>query len=275
MKPSALVAIALAAAVVGCATKSVVYPELKGPPTVSVSKDTVSTMTETPAEDHLIPGSQVFVAGKGGAAKYFSLLGVAIDKARNEASVSGTEDALRMTFDRQLSDGLKNAASDTRASRPITLIDTGGDILMLPAARLVIRDDSKADLSFRVTVRFKDTASGNDGRKNYWYSYGSRPLAGQDGWTANQGALFKQASDEAMTRLAAIILDDLYGGYRQSLEPGQQRLVRWKPISGDQVVTAVLLREERDYLVVVPMFREKPMTSLVGAIPRSLIQMQP
>src|SRR5437764_1356175 len=107
MKRSALAMSALAAVTVACATKSVVYPEFKGAPTVSVSKDTVSTMTETAAEDHLIPGSQVFVAGKGGAGKYFALLGVAIDKARNEASVSGAEEALRMTFDRQLSEALR------------------------------------------------------------------------------------------------------------------------------------------------------------------------
>jgi hypothetical protein len=273
---NSLLAAALLTSLCACATRSTLYPEFKQPPTVSVSKDTVSTMTETAAEDYLIPGSQVFVAGKGGASRYFALVGVAIDKSRNESAVSGAEEALRLTFDAQLSQAIQRATEDrARGSRPVTLTASGGDITLLPAARLVLRDDDRGELAFRVTARFKDLASGNEGRKNYWYSYGARPLAGENGWAANQASSFKQASDEAMARLANIILDDLYGAYRQGMDPGQQKIVRWKPLKGEQVITGVLLKEEPDLLVIMPMFREKPMTGVIGAIPKELIRLQP
>ena len=259
----------------GCATKSVVYPEYKQAPTVSVSNETVSTMTETPAEDYLIPGSQVFVAGKGGASRYLALVGVAIDRARNESNVSGNADAFRVTFKEQLSQALKVAGENSPYRTPITLVETEGDILMLPSARLVMRDESKAELSFRITVRFKGPAEGNEGRKNYFYPYGIRPLAGEGGWADDNSALFKQASDRAMARLAQVILEDLAGAYRESVEPGKQRLVRWKPLGGDNIVTAVLLKDEPDYLIVMPTLRETPMTGIIGTVPKANIRLQP
>src|SRR5258706_2586033 len=249
----------------GCATRSTVYPEFKQPPTISVSKDTVSTMTETAAEDHLIPGSQGFVAGKGGAARYFGLVGMAIDKSRNESAVTSTQDALRLSFDEELSQALK------RGARPVTVSPSGGDVLLLPAARLVMRDDERSELSFRVTARF----NGDEGRKNYLYLYGVRPLAGEDGWTANQGRSFKQASGEAMDRLANIIVDDLYCAYRQSTDPAGQRIVRWKLLTVQQIASGVLLKDEPDFLVVMPVFRDKPMTGIVGVLPKALIRLQP
>jgi hypothetical protein len=260
----------------GCATKSVVYPEFKQPPTVSVSKETVSTATETAAEDYLIPDSQVFIAGKGGAARYLSLLGVAIDKSRNESAISGSADAFRVTFKDQLAHGLKvvSAKSSPWGQAP-ALVETGGEILMLPAARLVMRDDeSSADLSFRVTVRFKDVA-GDAGRKNYWYPYGVRPLAGNGGWADQNAALFKTAADQAMTRLAQVIVEDVGGAYRKNIEPGNQRTIRWRSLTNERVVSGVLLKEEADYLVVVPLLNERLVTGVVLTIPKEIVRPPP
>src|SRR5258708_1954994 len=262
--------------IAGCATKSVVYPEFKQPPTISVSKETVSTATETPAEDYLIPDSQVFIAGKGGAARYFSLLGVAIDKSRNESAISGSADAFRVNFKEQLAQALKvvSAKSSPWGQAP-ALVETGGDILMLPAARLVMRDDeSKADLSFRVTVRFKDVA-GDEGRKNYWYPYGVRPLAGNGGWADQNPALFKTAGNQARMRLAQVIVEDASGAYRKTVEPGNQRTIRWKALTNERAVSGVLLKEQTEYLVVIPMLNERRATWGVLSIPTHTGRLQP
>lgn len=262
---------------VGCASKPVVYPEYQKAPTISVSNETVSTMTETPAEDYLIPGSQVFVAGKGGASRYLALVGVAMDKSSNESAISGNANAFRVTFKDQLSQALKLAGENSGHEPPIAVVESGGDVLMLPSARLVLRDDSNADLSFRVTVRFKDLASGDEGRKEYFYPYGLRPLAGEGGWAQNNSASFKQASGQAMGRLALVILEDLAGRYRETIKPANQRSVRWKPLVGETVVTGLLLKDEPDYLVVMRTMREPPAaaTGVIGVMPKSNIRLQP
>lgn len=62
---------------------------------IFVATETVSTWTETVAEDYNIPNSQVFVTGQGSdGAKYMGLLGVAIARSRNE-SATGTAGASR------------------------------------------------------------------------------------------------------------------------------------------------------------------------------------
>ena len=257
----------------GCATKSTVYPEFKQPPTISVSRETVSTLTETPAEDYLIPDSQVFVAGKGGAGRYFGLLGVAIDKSRNESNVSVNARAFQVTFKDQLSQALARVGE--KSKQPISIMELGGDVLLLPSARLVIRDEATADLTFRVTARFKDGSSGSEGRKNYWHPYGVRPVAGDGGWAADNSALFKEGAERAMGKLAEVILEDLAGSYRASTDPAHQRIIRWKALRSEQLVTSVLLKEEPDYFIVMPILRDRPLTGVVLAMPKVLVRVEP
>lgn len=274
--PSTTFALMLALALAACASTPTQLPEFKQPPSISISKETVSTFTEVPAEDYLIPGSQVFVAGKGGAGRYLALLGMAIDKARNESQVGASADALRVTFDEQLAQALKTQGEKSAWQRPVTVLPAGGDVLVIPAARIVMREDeSKADLSFRVTMRFNDAASGSQGRKNYFYVYGIRPLSGPGGWAADNGALLKQAASEAMGPLAKVILDDLAGSYRASAEPGQERLIKWKPLTSEQVFTSVVLREEPGYYILRPRFKDRPVIGVVVIAPKQLVRLEP
>jgi hypothetical protein len=257
----------------GCATISATYPEYKQAPTLAVSDGTVSTATETPAEDYLIPDSQVFVAGKGGASRFLALLGVAIDRSRNESSVSGQADALRLKFKDQLEAALRRASSTSSIFKGgVNVVAGDADLLLIPAARLVVRDDSRADLSFRVTVRFKDPASGNEGRKNYWHVYGIRPLTGEGGWTDNKSSLLKSASDEVMNRVAQVIIEDLAGGYRDRLDPSKQQRIRWKALTGDQVATSILLKEEPGHFIVAPLLKDQPARGIVLIVPKDIVK---
>jgi hypothetical protein len=243
---------------------------------MAVSDGTVSTATETSAEDYLVPDSQVFVAGKGGASRFLALLGVAIDRSRNESSVSSQADALRLKFNVQLEAALRRASAASSVFKgAANFVGGNPDILLIPAARLVVQDDTKADLSFRVTVRFKDPASGDEGRKNYWYVYGIRPLTGEGSWTDNKSSLLRAASDEAMGRVAQVVMEDLAGEYRDRLDPSKQRKIRWQALTGDQVVTSILLKDEPANFIVAPLFNDQPVRGIILIVPKNVVRVQP
>lgn len=250
----------------GCASIPFTYPDYKKAPTLSVSSETVSTLTETPAEDALIPDSQVFVTGKGGTGRFLGILGVAIDRSRNEASVSVNSAALKLKFNGQLEAALRKASAD--------VVESGADVLLLPAARLVMRDESSADLSFRVTVRFTDPATGANGRKNYWYEEGVRSLGGAGGWLDGDPSPLKVVSDEAMNRMARVIIDDLAGNYRNQLEPSNQQKVRWEHGTTTLTQEGILLNEESTHFVLAPVVRGRTLLGELLIVPKSLGQIQ-
>src|SRR5690606_35078592 len=123
------------------------------------------------------------------------------------------------------------------------------ELMMIPAARLVAQPASLASLSFLVTVRFKDAASGEQGRKEYWHLEAVRPLSGEGSWAENGAALLKSAAETAMDRVARVFAEDVGGRYRDRLDPAKLQRAYWKTLWADHVSTVILLGEEPDYLV--------------------------
>ena len=86
------VLIVLVVLIQGCAsTGPLVYPDYSSGTTVHVSAETVSTMTETPAADHLLPDSQVFINGGSNKSAFFGLIGIAIDRSSSKSKVKGQD----------------------------------------------------------------------------------------------------------------------------------------------------------------------------------------
>lgn len=275
-----LLGFAAFALIAGCATPPIsVYPKYKGIANISVSADTVSTMNETPAEDYLIPESQVFIGGLGGSAvgigSYFGAIGAAIGanaaRSRNESAVSAVTSGLRVKFDTQFAEALKRDASKFKMVHAKEM----ADIQLLPSARFIIQSNSRAQLYFRLTARFKDDSSGTEGIKNYYYFDSNvLPFSG-GGWTDDNAAIFKEASNRALDRLAQVFLQDLAGEFRVSLESDKQQLIRWKAISEWPTMTSLVVREYPEYVVVVPMSKNQPFSQAhIEIVERSWVRLE-
>lgn len=263
--------------ITGCASHPVVYPNYKVKPKISISADTISTITEIPAGDYLIPESQVFIGGQGRvnpASAIFGVAGVltniAIIQSDNESSLDVTN--LHVKFNTQLTEAFNREPYLKKYASKFQLVETeaASDIKLLPSAKFDILADSRIRLTFTLTVRFKDDVSGSTGIKNYHYAVGDiRQSSGDGGWTDNNAAAFKEASIRALNLLAQIFLQDITGEFRGTLESDKQHLIQWKTILGEQVFTVLLLREYPTYFVVTPM----PNKTSIEIVERSLVRL--
>ena len=279
----------------GCATQNVKYPEYKSVATISASTGTISTTSETPAEDFLIPDSQVFISGRGGVANSIvgsmfgaigAMVSVSIDRSRNESAVGEFAPSLRLKFDSELTEALKqNLAREPYASK-YQALPSGktSDITLIPSARFIVQKDSNARVSFQLNARFKDPVKGDEGRKAYSYSSEElRKFSGENGWADKNGTRLKEAAHRPFERLSLVFIQDLAGEFDAQIATGKQQLIRWH-IEGDpqvitlrgkpQPVTSILLREYPDYFVVVPMLNDKPNMSLITVVERSLVRVE-
>lgn len=266
------------ASLVGCTTPAVTrYPEFTGVTTIAASSDTVSTWTETPAQDYLIPNSHVFISGRGPTG-VLGLVGVAIDRSRNAAAVGNAASALALKFHNELTAALRRHISHPPYNGKYQVLqpDASATIKALPYARFLVQPDQTAQLTFQLVVRFAGSAQEAAGRRTYFYSLaGSHPFtASADAWSDKNSIRFREAAQRALDRLALVFLQDLSGKFAPLLEPQRQRLIRWRPLESNEIVTSVLLQENPEYFVVVPMARNQPLRSFVSVVERALVRVE-
>ena len=187
------------------------------------SSDTVSSWTETPAEDHLIPNSQIYVSGgegkAGNAGGLFggatgAVIGVQIDRASNAAKISRIENELRITFSKTLSEALRTqiAARSKPASYEVVDESNKAQLVLLPSARLVVSEDGTAALAFRLTVRIYDRQNGKESKKNFFYATKEKlTLEGAGSWSENHSKAILDTASIALTKLSTALLDDIDG----------------------------------------------------------------
>ena len=246
---------------------------------IFASTDTVSTWTEIAAQDYLIPNSQVFVTGQGSdGAKYFGLLGVAINRSQNESATGPAADSLRLTFSSTLTQAL-NVAISLRPPVPkfnIVGVAEAAQLRLLPSAKLTVSDDNSARLSFRLTVRFIDAAINSETKKEYYYYHGgSRKLAGPDSWSDDHASPVMRSSEQAMALLADVLLDDITGAFSDAFDPAKQRFVNYSAVGSKGIVArALLLKEYPDHLALAPLFRERPTRAIIVILERRSIELQ-
>lgn len=254
-----------ASMLVGCANPQFYkYPDYKSTVKLGVSEETISTFTETPAEDYLIPNSQVFVSGKGKAVSsnlfavggvVGALAAVAIDHSLNASEVDNVESNLQIKFDAELTDILKSTAFRQSHILRYEVVQTNEtpDITLLPSARFVAQPDSHVGLTFRVTARARSHASGKDGDKNYYYTpIEHHAIAGEGGWADNRAALFKQTASKALSRIAQTIIEDVSGTFNAKLLPERRHIV----VSGDN--KSILLAEYPEYSIYMALTDNEP-----------------
>ena len=247
---------------------------------IFVSPDTVSTWTEVAAQDYLIPNSQVFVTGRGSdGTKYLGLLGVAISRSQNESATGVAADRLRLNFSGEMTRALKEAISSRPSTPKFSVADSAGAALLtlLPSAKLTVSDDNSARLSFRMTVRFVDAITGSEVKKEYYYYHGGgKNLAGPDSWSDDNANVVKKSAEEAMTRLADVLLDDLAGAFSGAYDPAKPRFANYSVVGFEgKSARALLLKEYPDHLALAPLFRDRPSRGVVVILERRSIVLQP
>lgn len=185
------------------------YPE-SDKVTFYVSPDTVSTWTETAAEDYLVPDSQVFITGRGpGAHRAFGLLGVMVDRWTNSSAASAAESSFRLNFVPTLSTALRRKIADRSYAEKLIQVESERDaqLVLLPSAKLKVSEGGVADLSFRLTVRIRDHGT-DGGKKNYFVGEeGTRPIVGTGSWAESGAAALRTSADRAFETLADTLLD--------------------------------------------------------------------
>jgi len=236
-----------------------------------VSGDTVSTFTEIPAGDHLIPDSQVFVGGRGGASRWFSLLGVAIDTARNESAVGDAAGAVKIKFDSSVATALhsleeRNVVPEVK----LTVAADPYDVKVLPSARLNVHEDEQADLVMRLTVRTKD-ASASEVTKNYYYAVsGARPLAGSESWTENNAKAFRESAQTGVERLVEAFAYDAAGRFAEAADKARKIKVTF--LRTGRVIESLLLGETGQTIIAMPIFRDRPMKTVVQVFDKATVK---
>jgi hypothetical protein len=251
--------------------------------TISVysSNDTVSTWTETAAQDYLIPNSQVFITGRGSdGAKYFGLLGTAVSRSQNESAAGAAADTLRLNFSAELTRALQGAIAARPAAPKFVLVDSAqtAQLKLLPSAKFSIAEDNSARLSFRLTVRFVDAITNAEVKKDYYYNRGGlKSLTGADSWSADNAEAVRKSSEEALARLADVVLDDVAGAFSSAFDPDKQRFATYSIVGYDaKPIRALLLKEYPDHLVLAPLLRgERPIKAVVVILERRAIVLQP
>ena len=204
------------------------------------STDTVSTWTETPAEYHLIPDSQVFVTGRGGNAGNVgglfggalgAVIGVQMDRSGNAETIAKIEQALSLKFTQQLSAALKATAA-TRTN-PHSYVEVAAEneaqLSLLPSATLTLKPDGQTMLSFRLTVRIHQAQGTKEATRNFFYLVGkTRPLEGTESWTEGQSKAIRSAASVALANMSSALIDDIEG--KSTIDdPSQSRFDRvWR-----------------------------------------------
>jgi hypothetical protein len=269
MRPLAVALIAIAAESMGCAHRlSSPMPALSGPVALTVSREPPGP-TDMPANAaYRVPATSVYLsghkkhqwtAGAGGAgivAPLALLVGLAIDAATNEMMGSrfargsaGLHPDIVAATERVLDEELERRG----AALPVVRAGHASTATMEIVPYLVLtrlRDDT-----VRVWVVLK--AILKDGDSEVWTTrYAgalgeSRPLGGDEGWAAADGAAFRQAVDRSLRAVADVFLRDISGQIpRAGPRVRVQAYTLWA--TERREFTAYLLEETADAVVLMP-----------------------
>ena len=215
--------------------------------TISVSSEAVSTLTETAAEEHLVPNSQLLISGRGiGASNYFGLLGIIVDRSKNSSSVAGLEENLRLSFTEGLSQAMSERIAIRGADANRKLITDNAQVVLLPSAKLSVAGDGLASLSFRLTVR-----TGGETKNLFYVVNQPKPVAGDGSWSDGHSKAIREASALAFARLSDVLLDDMTGEFAGAIAAPKKTFVAYRASDGvHPYYAAFLFKEYGEYLAV-------------------------
>jgi hypothetical protein len=265
----------------GCATHfdPVAVPAYARPIKAHVSSATVSTNTETPAADHLVENSQVFLGSKEGLSNGWLMLGpigamVGISAARsaNSAQIGDGSETLSVKFDPSVKEAIQAQSRDQ--SFVLAADERSANVLMLPSARLVGDGAGQAASEYRLTVRFVDPAKQQTIATKDYYLTEARTLAlnGPGSWAADGAANLKQDATPAFGRLVQWSLLEIGtpGQAGGSAQDARKVVVRIPNAPKD--IDAVVRGELGDYLAVSYLFNGKVLERAVFLVPKRFTQ---
>ncbi len=223
----------------GCATttQSIIYPPFTNEIRVHVSKDIVSTWTETPANDAVIPESQVFVAKKSSASSMLGgALGVAVRRSKAKSETSGALNELSLYFDKIVADKL----SAIRGTPSITVKESDENVnfLLLPSVRFEVNKQKLSSLYVRLTSRYL-TDTEKPQTKNYYYLVSDEyNVEGDQGWFGVDNP-FEETTELAFEMLTRAFYSDITGKLINSGTAQKQakaKLFSWSKKAQDVVI---------------------------------------
>jgi hypothetical protein len=264
----------------GCATiyDPVVIPPYAGPIAVHVSSGTVSTMTETPAADHLVENSQVFLGRKEGVNVAWTMLGplgaiVGTSAARsaNLAQAGDAAETLAIRFDGAVKQEVEKQGRDRRFA--VALEDGSAQLLMLPSARLVSDADGQATAEYRLTVRFVDPAKKSVATKNYYLTdLRTLPIKGTEGWAGNGAASLERDARVAFKKLIGWTLSEVHPAEPRTAVPQDARKVKIQFPGQPNALDAIVRGEIEDYLAVSYVLNGRVLEKAVSLVPKRIAQ---
>jgi len=264
----AYIALGLLAILSGCATtpQIITYPVFHESIDIHVSKETVSTWTETPANDALMPDSQVFVAKKSGG---FSLLGgafgIAIQRSGAESQAADASNGLSLYFDELV----KNKLSAMELNPKVNLVDIeeSTSFKLLPSVRFEIDKKGQALLSVRLTSRYLIPDEKLVTKDYLLLVDESRPLEGNQGWFGTSKR-FEKTVHLAFETLVQTFYEDVTRRLPAANDPTLKRAtVQFEGYKNP--LEAVVLNEGTKYTAIATLYRANPIRNAITIVPNS------
>ncbi|NKB75983.1 MAG: hypothetical protein GKR96_02805 [Gammaproteobacteria bacterium] len=242
-----------------------IYPDYDDGTRISVSNETVSRWTETPAGDSPLSNSQVFIDSGSDMAKEAALAGLVgglapagsyiVVETSSGQSPSNVSD-LGAQFDEQVKALLKQ-----KLNRSYQLMDVEAgqqpDIVLRPSARFSVRSGTQNyGLSMRLTSRYKDNESEKSSTKDYYFAFPEiLPLHGENSWVSDGASLFHEKVKEGLAALVEILIDDLSGKYKANMLNEPLKTMELAETADSGAITSVVFLGEHgdDKYVVMPL----------------------
>ena len=226
-----------------------------------VSKEQPSKWTDMPMGVHQVPDAAVYVSGHQGAAGVGALFGVvglaiahAAAQSTGERKTQTMQDLLKLDMPALAQTALADELARRNGSGRFVVGRSGGAALeIVPYLVLTFVGNDEARPWVVLKTALKDGGGDEKWKTRYIASLGAaRPLIGERGWTADDGAPFRDAVDRSLRAAVDVLLRDAAG----ALPRGAGRTVKvkghWVWVKQTMEPSVEVLDETSELLVVAP-----------------------
>jgi hypothetical protein len=272
----------------GCATfdRMSPPPEAKQQINISVSTELPSRMSEMPTGVYQIPDSVTYVSGHqtgAGIDVLFGALGVLIAHAANESKakgmLAGVESKLKPDMTASTKALLVAKINEHRLEKAMAVVDGppakgATSVSLLPYVVLTYVSDTVA----RPFVVLKASARDASGSEIWWSRYISavketRPLAGENGWSGNDGQPFKQAVMRALASATDVAVRDIGGKVNRSASKDVKLKAKYVFMQEDYELAGKLVERNGNTVVFIPQIGDVVVFAGVNIFEKDLVQL--
>jgi len=282
-----LVVLAFAVAATGCShALSQPMPAASGRLALAVTREQPSKTNDMPLGVHQIPDASVYVSGHQGAigvGMLFGLVGVAISHAAAQSTGESKTEAVAQQLRLDVAEMAERAVAQAMALREdderlaLATPAPGGRLELAPFLLLNFVGNDQVRPWVVVRATMKDPKGGETWKTRY-FACGDdrRPLAGPDGWAPGEGGEPLRAAAESSLRA---VLDVFFRDVAGQLERGKGKAAtikgQWPWVKQPLAISAEIVAEIDDLLVVVPKVSDAIVFAGVIIVPRTLVEVLP